>query len=264
MQTIDVLFGFDLPEFEKGIEKYMNSLGYEVNSAVKLTKNSINEYLVANSGCNTAVLVEKIGGSCYSEDELAMLTDKRDINIIVLLDEKKYGTDYMQTLYDANITSAIFGKEGKGAATPKDVSKLILHKRNRKQARSYYGLSGRPMEIPFLTNDEFELRYNRVIRNDEQTTLRERFFLECAQLTMPQTADFIRRLPEELKAMLSKEPDYIKLLAEIKDMKNVRWEGETTSNKTRSGGINRTILIGAAMIGITLLLIGGFILLMGL
>ena len=88
MQTIDVLFGFDLPEFEKGIEKYMNSLGYEVNSAVKLTKNSINEYLVANPGCNTAVLVEKIGGSCYSEDELAMLTDKRDINIIVLLDEK--------------------------------------------------------------------------------------------------------------------------------------------------------------------------------
>lgn len=261
---MDVLFGFDLPEFEKGIEKYMNNLGYEVNSIVKLTKNSISEYLIANSSCNTAVLVEKIGGSCYSEDELAMLTDKRDLNIIVLLDEKKYGTDYMQTLYDANITSAIFGKEGKGAATPKDVSKLILHKRSRKQARSYYGLSGRPMEIPFLSNSEFELHYNRVIRNDEQSTLKERFFSECAQLTMPQTADFIRRLPEEVKTLLSKEPEYIRLLAQLKDMETVQWGGGTASNRTKSAGINRAILIIAVLIGTVLLAIGGFILLMGL
>ena len=147
MDKVKILFGFDAPRFEKGVIIALKQRGYEVESTAKYTKSSIRDFLTANPSYTTAVLLEVMNNSSdeniakYTAEELALLADERDMNIIVLLNESHKSTSFMEILYAAGITSAIYQKGRKGGATPKEVVDLILTKRSNRQAREYYGIA---------------------------------------------------------------------------------------------------------------------------
>ena len=217
-QQIKILFGFDMPRYEKEVLALLKRRGYTVEHTVKLTKSSIRDFLLANPSYNTAVLLEVMNNSSdsnfakYTADELAMLTDERDINVIVLLNDSHKGTSYMETLYTAGITSAIYQKGRHGGATPKDVVELILNKRNNRQAREYYGIGDAPINLGLLGNDTFTEYYNKLQDRAFGATLIERFVEVCRFMNQRQIADFIRRTPDEVLDELKKYEEFYVIL----------------------------------------------------
>lgn len=203
-KNIKILFGFDEPAFERGVVSYLEQRGYEVVSDVRFTKTSIRDFVKGHPQYDAAVLLEALNNSReaavskYSCDELAMLTDDSDINIIVVLNSAHKGSRYMEALYTAGITSAIYQKGRKGGATPKDVAELILNKRSRRDAREYYGLGDKTIELDFLGNDTFRELYDRLGDPQFGSSLVERFINVCMSLSQKQVHDFIRRLPSEV------------------------------------------------------------------
>ena len=138
-KSMDILFGFKQTEIEVKIIELLKQQGVEVTYTERETKGSIKAYLEEHKDCTTAVLRECMGGETYSANELAELTDSRDINIILITNKSNKGTEFLQILYAAGITSAILVDEKNGASA-KQIAWLILNKRKRKEARNYYGM----------------------------------------------------------------------------------------------------------------------------
>jgi len=222
MKQINVLFGFDAPQFSDEVLALLRKRGYVVESVVKLTKSSIRDFLLANPSYGTAVLLEVMNNSAdsssakYTADELAMLTDERNINIVVILNYNHKGTKYMETLYTAGITSAIYQKGRQGGASPKDVVERIINGRNNRQAREYYGIADAPINLGFLGNDTFIEYYNRLQDNTYGVSLIERFVNVCRMMNRKQIADFIRRTPAEVVDELKNYEEFHVILDIIK------------------------------------------------
>lgn len=72
----------------------------------------------------------------YQAWEIASLRDIRRIPVVVSVDRKHYGTDYMAVLYAAGITDAVYEEE----ADAGELTKRILSRRSRKDCREYYGI----------------------------------------------------------------------------------------------------------------------------
>lgn len=224
-QRMNILFGFDDRKIENSVLAYLKSKGVVAASTVKLTKTSIRDFLQQNEDYNCAVLLEVLNGardkriSRFSAEELAELTDDRDINIVVITDEAHKGQEFMQILYGANITSAIYQKGKKGGATPKDIGELLMHKRSRKDAREYYAIAENITTIDFLGNDTFKELYNKLFDEELGETLIDRFLKLCTYMNQDQLADFIRRLPEEILTELSPEARFQEICEMVRDGK---------------------------------------------
>lgn len=222
MKPIKVLFGFDEPEFENGVIRYLKSLGYDVESTVKSAKTSVRDFLAGNPDYNVAVLLEVMNNSKaasvskYTAEELALLTDERDMNIVVVVNENHRGTPYMASLYAAGITSAFYQKGRKGGASAKEIANLILNKRSRREARAYYGLGDAPIKVDFLGNDTFADYYGCL--NDMQygSTVIERFINICRYMSPSQVADFIRRMPLDVIEELKQYEEFFMILSMLK------------------------------------------------
>lgn len=221
MKKIKVLYGYDERSFEKGVTAYLESLGYEVESTIKISKTSIHDFLEAHEDYDAAVLLEVINKSKdervskYMADELAMLTDNRNINIIVILSKSHYATPYMEKLYAAGITSAIFQEGRKGGATPKQIAELLIHPRSRREARTYYGLQGEPLHSQFLGRDSCEEFKNKLFDINYGETVVERFLNICGQMSRKQVLDLIRRLPDETLQDLRRYEEFYIILEEL-------------------------------------------------
>lgn len=72
----------------------------------------------------------------YQSWEIAALRDIRRIPVIVSVDRKHYGTDYMAVLYAAGITDAVYEED----ADAEELTKRIMSRRSRKECREYYGI----------------------------------------------------------------------------------------------------------------------------
>lgn len=217
-KEMNILFGFDNPTAEDYIVNELKNLGVTVNCQVKSTKNTITSFLQSRPEFDTVILLEVMNKSRdiriarWTAEEIASLTDDRDMNIIVILDESKkgeshIGTPFMQTLYCANILNAVY-QGGKGNNhVLKDVLSLLIKPRTRKEARDYYGISDY-VEIDFLSNQEFRSLYKRLYDEKIGNTPGERFAVLCQKLNNEQIADFIRRLPASIKEELETTEDY--------------------------------------------------------
>ena len=201
-QKMEILFGFDdqhFSSFSKGVVGYLRESGVEVTAQARTSKTTIRDYLRNNPFCYTVVLTEALNEkSKYTAEELAELTDDRDLNIIVVLSATHKGTPYMHTLYSAGITSAIF-QDGKRGLSPKNACQYILRKRSRREAREYYGISDRKFDLGFLGNDTFVEYYNALSDDSYGENLIERFISVCGRLSHKQVADFIRRLDKNTR-----------------------------------------------------------------
>ena len=217
MPTINILFGFDEPEYEHAVENALREQGYTVESTVKLSKSSIRDFLLANPKYDTAILLEVVSKvNKFTADELAIMTDERDINIIPVVNANLKGTEYMQTLYSAGITSAVFSS--KKGATVQDITELILHKRTRREAREYYGISDKPIELGFLGNDTFTEYYGHLSSEQYGNSLLERFINVCTHMSQKQIADFIRRMPAETVDELKLYEEFHMIVALLKEV----------------------------------------------
>lgn len=196
--TLNILYGVGNPDFVRNINKFFEKQGFNVESASKYSKKSIMEYLKANPNCNVVVLIEGLQkNSLYTAEELTMLTDDRDVHVVVVLEASHRGTDYMKKLYAAGITSAIFLD---GAETDiSTVSDLVLHKRSRKAARVYYDIDAEPFQTDTVTPEQMN-NYIAYLREDDGITVQDKYEYIVNELTIEQNRVFLERLPAELQS----------------------------------------------------------------
>lgn len=72
----------------------------------------------------------------YQSWEIAALRDIKRIPVVVSVDRKHYGTDYMAVLYAAGIMDAVYEED----ADAEELMKRILSRRSRRESREYYGI----------------------------------------------------------------------------------------------------------------------------
>lgn len=72
----------------------------------------------------------------YQSWEIAAIRDIRRIPVVVSVDRKHYGTDYMAVLYAAGIMDAVYEED----ADAEELTKRILSRRSKKDCREYYGI----------------------------------------------------------------------------------------------------------------------------
>lgn len=217
-KEINVLFGFDNQKVEEYICSELGKSGITVNYQVKSTKNTISSFVQSHPDYNNIVLLEVMNKSRdvrlarWEADEIAALTDDQDMNVIVVLDESKKeqlhkGTEYMQILYAANIMNAIYNDGKKNNNCLGEMVNLLKKTRTRKEAREYYGIS-EYVEIDFLSSSEFRTLCRRLYDPKLGDSTAERFEKLCSKLNNEQIADFIRRMPLEVKKELEQTDTY--------------------------------------------------------
>lgn len=86
----------------------------------------------------TVILLQEnmVMPASYRAWEIASLRDIRRIPVVVSVDRKHYGSDYMAVLYAAGIMDAVYEDD----ADADELAKRILSRRSRREAREYYGL----------------------------------------------------------------------------------------------------------------------------
>lgn len=206
-----VLFGFRQVETETKIRGILKKNGIDIECIERETKASIKAYLEEHTDCNVAVLREGMEHETFSSAELAELTDTRDINIIVITDKSNKGTEFLETLYAAGITSAILVDKKNGASTGQ-IAGLIMNKRNRRSARLYYGMKNHRVNLDVLSYENFVNYYTMLINEDRGINVVDRFLFIVNQLTAKQTADFLKRIPKDLIKKLATYQEFFMVI----------------------------------------------------
>lgn len=104
-----------------------------------LSKQEVEYKVFIMDKCAKAVILlqENMDTSAsYQSWEIAALRDIRRIPVVVSVDRKHYGTDYMAVLYAAGIMDAVYEED----ADAEELTKRILSRRFRKECREYYGI----------------------------------------------------------------------------------------------------------------------------
>lgn len=215
MAKLQVLCGFENADFEEALVKELKRAGQDPVIHVRYSKESVKEFLEKNTECSTVVLTEKMGKEKYTAEELAQLTDKRDINVVAVISPRLQGTEYVKTLYTANITGAIFQTGRKGVG-PKDVVEQIVNRRSRKDARVYYGIEGQKLDMNVLDEDTYVEYYKRLVNGD---FILKSYIDLCVKMTPQQIADFTKRLPKEALNELGKYEEFYLIVDLLREFK---------------------------------------------
>lgn len=196
MERMEILFGFSDNKVEDALKRKMYSKDIDAHIISRVSKATIQDYVDNNPQCNTVILRERLSaGSVYTAEEVAKLTDKREVNVIILISARHIGSEYVKTLLAANITGAVFQQGKHGGITIQDMANMILHKRSRAEAREYYGIAGQKLDMGSIDNDTYTNFYRDLTTGDGNII--ENFIKICSVLSPMQIADFTRRLPKD-------------------------------------------------------------------
>lgn len=207
-RSYHILFGFDECAVSKQVITTLKSRGVIVEVAYRSTKSSIQDYVSRYTGLDTIIIREKLGQESFSATELAALNDVRGHNVIVLVDDSHHGTSFMQVLYSAGITSAILVNDSAGA-TDTDILNLILHPRNNKKAREYYGMTTMKAQVNLLTSDSYSQNFAFLMDEKKGVNIIDRYVVIVNRLPVDQAVSFTRRLPAPtLKKLMQYEEFY--------------------------------------------------------
>lgn len=211
-REMHILFGFANEQIERAVKKYVESNGYRVSTKSIATKKSIREYLMKNRDCGVAILQERVGMETYrNPEELAALTDNRNVNVVIVLSSRHKGTDFMVRLYNAGIMNAIF-TEGRNGATVRDIGYLVMKGRSRKEAREYYGIDAKRTDAEMPEEAGASLDLYEIFSQGEGSTV-ENYFEVCRNLSISQIADFTKMLPGETKEELAQYEEFHTMLS---------------------------------------------------
>ena len=226
MEKLEILFGFHFPEFEKELSKALSNMGYDAKIIEKHTKMQIREYILMHRECQVVILKERDETMSFTAEDFALLTDENDdLNVICVLSEEKRGTDYMQILYAAGITNAVFQNGNEGVRSSK-IATLCIQKRSRKEARKYYGIASVDIDIGMLSPEAYSVYYQSLFNEENGRTLILRYLNVASRLTASQNEDFLNRLPKDLIDELREYEEFFVILDGLKahgiDMKYKR------------------------------------------
>lgn len=215
MADMHILLGFSNSQFEKALGDYLSGRGHNVVMHSRTSKKMIREYLLNNPSCRYAILQETVGNESYkSANELAALTDQREMNIVIVLPERLRGTDYMTTLYSAGITNALFQEGRKGGASVVEIAKLLIAPRSRMEARTFYHISGKKLDSDFATVDNFSIYYEK-FENTEGTYI-IKYLTVCENMNPSQIAEFTKKLPKDIIDELSQYKEFHQVLEALR------------------------------------------------
>lgn len=217
MSEKHILCGFDVPEFEKKMKVLLKEKGIEATTYTQLSKKGVKDFLEQNPKCDTVILLEASNfKKSYTAEEVAALTDKREINVIIVLSSRHIGTDYMKTLYVAGITNAIFQMGRKDGASAKDIVERIVHKRNRQEARKYYGIEHLDLDPTVMMDRDTYAECLERLHKEEHLLVN--YLQVCAELSPKQIADFTKRIPAEDRDYLAQFEEFHMLMDAIRKL----------------------------------------------
>lgn len=216
MERMEILLGFHFPEFEKGLTASLYDLGYDAKIIEKHTKMQIREYILMHRECRVVILKERDSTMSFTAEDFAVLTDENDdLIVICVLSEERRGTDYMQVLYAAGITNAIF-QSGREGVRPSQIAELCLKKKSRKDARKYYGIASVDIDIGMLSPEAYSIYYQSLFNKENGSSLILRYLNVASRLTAAQNEDFINRLPSEIVDELREYEEFYVILDGLK------------------------------------------------
>ena len=217
MSEKHILCGFDVPEFEKMMKVLLKEKGIEATTYTQLSKKGVIDFLEQNPKCDTVILLEASNfKKSYTAEEVAALTDKREINVIIVLSSRHIGTDYMKTLYVAGVTNAIFQMGRKDGASAKDIVERIVHKRNRQEARKYYGIEHLDLDPTVMMDRDTYAECLKRLHKEEHLLIN--YLQVCAELSPKQIADFTMRIPAEDREYLAQFEEFHMLMDAIRKL----------------------------------------------
>lgn len=222
-RKIKVLLGFKLrndKEDRKAETKMITqikAMGYDPNFYVRTTKRDVQNYLTQNRDCQHVVLMETIGQSTWSQNELADLVDERNLNIVIILTaQRAKQLEYLTTLYAAGITSAIF-EQGRGGVPAEEVAELLIKQRSRKAAREYYRIDTKNISIRSLTNEMYNGLVVKLMDSTYGPSTMSRLLTLAGSINPYQMGDFLNKLPEDVIKELYPYTEYAQLVAQLKE-----------------------------------------------
>lgn len=193
----------------------------ELSFVSRYRKEGVLQYLQEHEDYNIVVLQEILQNSSpYTAEDLAELEDIRNLNIIVSLNKGHYSDRYMRILYAAGITNALYEED----ASAEHIVELMLHGRNRKSCREYYGirtLNDVEQTLNIVDQDRLD-KYSDYIINGgtiEETPHRYKFSVE--RLNSAENIELVKQLPEYFQTVLSDIQQY-QLYSELANGKR-RW-----------------------------------------
>lgn len=212
----NILFGFSEDRVKKQIEKGLRDRGYTVNSKVAVGKVAIMDYMSKDPSFNVCVLQERMAdGTMFTAADLRKFTDERNVNIVIIFDAERQGTSYMKEVFAANILNGIFSNRSK-PVFPVDIVDLILHPRNRKMARTYYGILEGELVTSDRLDDEKRTEFLEYLHADgNHNGIGERYLRVVNGLTKAQNIDFIKNLPLSVRGDIIKTKEYLRAKAVI-------------------------------------------------
>ena len=221
MERMDILFGFRAPDFEKQIAEKLYDRGFEAVIVEKCDLVQIREYISMHPDCQTLVLMERFGNLEFTAEQFSLLNDDSDdLNIICLLGKEKYGTKYMQTLYAAGITSALFGKKDgkdkKERFLARDVVDVCVKKRTRKDARKYYGIANVGVDIGMLSPETYTVYFKALFNEENGKNLIIRYLNVASKMTPAQNEDFLEKLPKDTLEELKEYKEFYDFMDALK------------------------------------------------
>lgn len=211
-----IVFSFKSENIQNAIERELLKSNEQVNKVTRLTPRAVREYLDKNPLTDAVIMVENGEDYQWNIEEICALTDAADVNVIIVIDESHRNTDYMQQLYRAGITSAIFFQEKKGGISPATIARLVLKKRSRMEAREYYGIELLKNTI-LLEENVLSAGYKSLSDNTFGRNIMERYLKITETMTAKQNRQFFKKMPRKLKSQILKYEEFYDFQTYLKD-----------------------------------------------
>lgn len=169
----------------------------------------------------------------YQSWEIAALRDIQRIPVVVSVDRKHYGTDYMAVLYAAGITDAVYEED----ADAEELTKRILSRRSRKECREYYGI--RSMDevvsvLDVLGKDTLERYIHYISAGIETPDIHLRYREVRKKLSHVENCYLAEHIPESIAQELQADEGFASYQKTIQKMKKER-ERKMSAGRLRAG-----------------------------
>lgn len=150
MEKMKILLGLpasdQLKDIVEDLENDFRKRKRDVNITKQYSKIAITKAL-ESSQFDTLIVQEYLEKSRpYSANELDVLTDKfADLKVVIIVNDQHYGSDFLRSLFNSGIYTALFDKE----AYIEKLTTLSIKGRSKADTKNYYGI-----EAGFFSHQE--------------------------------------------------------------------------------------------------------------
>lgn len=192
------------------------------NVIQKHTLLGISQTLEENSSITDLILMEELEKSNpVTIKFIDQLTEEYPwLNLVVIISDDKYGTEYLGELASVNYYNAILGKD----ASIEEIVNLLMKPRSKKQMRQYYGLdlliqSSQKQSDDILTDEQVK-RACYHISSGNLEDIQQRYEYITQKYNTHQNLFLIKCIPLEIKKQLESNDIYKKYVELLNNTSN--------------------------------------------